>query len=252
MKMKAFTLAETLIVIGIIGVVAALTLPNLNHATGDKEKVTKVKKIYSSLADAYGRAEAIYGPIDEWFKDMDGDLAKMSECFGKRITEFMKISKDCGHGDGCFSSAPLLYSAPLTYEDEDGNEASRTDRFSNLLEEMQDSNCNYMVITSDGMSLGFRVNYDSCNITVDIDGPNKGKNQIGNDIFYFSVGLTNDNEYFKYLQLIPDISKEIILSEYSENGSLGGYATAWVIDNDNMDYMKCPSELNWNTQTSCK
>ena len=42
----AFTLAEVLIVIGIIGVVAALTLPNLNHATGDKEKVTKVKKIY--------------------------------------------------------------------------------------------------------------------------------------------------------------------------------------------------------------
>ena len=37
MKQKfGFTLAEVLIVIGIIGVVAALTLPNLNHATGDK------------------------------------------------------------------------------------------------------------------------------------------------------------------------------------------------------------------------
>ena len=45
----AFTLAETLIVMGIIGVVAALTLPNLNSSTGDKEKVVKVKKIYQNL-----------------------------------------------------------------------------------------------------------------------------------------------------------------------------------------------------------
>ena len=44
---------------GIIGVVAALTLPNLNSSTGDKEKVAKVKKIYSNLNDAFGRAEAV-------------------------------------------------------------------------------------------------------------------------------------------------------------------------------------------------
>lgn len=43
-KLFAFTLAETLIVMGIIGVVAALTLPNLNDSTNNKEKVAKVKK----------------------------------------------------------------------------------------------------------------------------------------------------------------------------------------------------------------
>ena len=64
---KAFTLAETLIVMGIIGVVAALTLPNLNSSTGDKEKVAKVKKIYQNLNDAFGRAQAVYGPYNEWF-----------------------------------------------------------------------------------------------------------------------------------------------------------------------------------------
>ena len=41
---EAFTLAETLIVIGVIGIVSALTLPNLNSSTGDKEKVDKVQK----------------------------------------------------------------------------------------------------------------------------------------------------------------------------------------------------------------
>lgn len=43
-KKIAFTLAETLIVMGIIGVVAALTIPNLNSSTADKEKVAKVKR----------------------------------------------------------------------------------------------------------------------------------------------------------------------------------------------------------------
>lgn len=61
-KTFAFTLAETLIVMGIIGVVAALTIPNLNSATADKEKVAKVQKLYSNLNDAFGRAQAVYGP----------------------------------------------------------------------------------------------------------------------------------------------------------------------------------------------
>lgn len=32
----------------------------------------------------------------------------------------------------------------------------------------------------------------------------------------------------------------------------GNYSTAWVIQNGNLDYLKCPEELNWETQTSCK
>ena len=66
---------------GIIGVVAALTLPNLNSSTGDKEKVAKVKKIYSNLEDAYGRATAVYGPFDEWFKN-DTTAEQKNKRFG--------------------------------------------------------------------------------------------------------------------------------------------------------------------------
>ena len=76
MKKFAFTLAETLIVIGVIGIVSALTLPNLNSSTGNKEKVAKVKKIYQNLNDAYGRAEAVYGPIDDWFVNDNATTAK--------------------------------------------------------------------------------------------------------------------------------------------------------------------------------
>ena len=45
-KTLAFTLAETLIVIGIIGVVAALTIHTLNSDTNSKDKITKVDYSY--------------------------------------------------------------------------------------------------------------------------------------------------------------------------------------------------------------
>jgi len=58
---------------GIIGVVAALTLPNLNSSTANKEKVVKLQKIYSNLQDAFGRATAVYGPTDEWCTGLTSD-----------------------------------------------------------------------------------------------------------------------------------------------------------------------------------
>ena len=229
----AFTLAETLIVIGIIGVVAALTLPNLNHATGDKEKVTKVKKIYSALTDAFERAQVVYGPYDEWYKDLS-TVAEMNERFAKRVTEFMKVSKDCGFDEGCFSSAPLIWSNAVEEE--------------NYLDSLK-SIKTYMLTLSDGVSLGF---FSSQKIKVDIDGPNKGKNQEGFDIFDFTIYKNS---------LIPSFKLDGSTC-HAESHCLSSYLTSWVIENGNMDYLKatesdegftCPNGkvLDWTSNTSC-
>lgn len=47
-----FTLVEVLITIGIIGIVAAMTIPNLLNKTNDTELKTAFKKSYSSLSQA--------------------------------------------------------------------------------------------------------------------------------------------------------------------------------------------------------
>ena len=49
---NAFTLAEVLITLGIIGVVASMTLPALINQTRAKELQTGLKKAYSVLQTA--------------------------------------------------------------------------------------------------------------------------------------------------------------------------------------------------------
>ena len=80
---------------GVIGIVAALTIPNLNSSTNNMEKVAKVKKTYVQLVEAKDIASAIYGPIETWFKITDGVGAEQVHTGAKRylerIEEFLKV-----------------------------------------------------------------------------------------------------------------------------------------------------------------
>lgn len=62
---KGFTLAEVLITLGIIGVVAAMTLPSLINDYRDKEILTKVRKTYSDVSNAVNRARTSDGNIND-------------------------------------------------------------------------------------------------------------------------------------------------------------------------------------------
>ena len=52
MRKLGFTLAEVLITLGIIGVIASLTLPSLMTNTAEREYATAWKKAISSLTEA--------------------------------------------------------------------------------------------------------------------------------------------------------------------------------------------------------
>ena len=228
-KALAFTLAETLIVMGIIGVVAALTIPNLNSSTGDKEKIAKVKKVYSNLNDAFNRAQAVYGPQEEW-GSLDRYMSGQVVRFGDRLTEFMKVSKNCAQaGQGCY---------PKKITSSSGRDMSDSayDFF-------------YKFILADGMAV-FSTVPNLQVIEVDIDGPNKGPSVYGKDIFRFLVsdsGITTEchDKTFSYmLQLLK---------------ADGMCASDWVINYDNMDYLKlkggkCPNGRTTLTEQnpSCK
>ena len=247
-KALAFTLAETLIVMGIIGVVAALTIPNLNSSTADKEKIAKVKKIHSNLEDAIGRATAVYGPIDEWFVGIDSSNTQaINEKYADRVIDFLKTSKTCKGNDqvGCIP----LGNVYKNLEGTNTKVAGDTD---------------IRVLLADGAALSFSIGAPDCSrsystdsalsrtcglVDLDIDGP-KGPNTAGKDYFQFFV--TRDG-------IVPRGSQGSN-ENITDCFKLGSKCTAWVIDNGNMDYLKadrtgkCPNgkTLNWTTNTSCK
>ena len=63
---KGFTLAEVLITLGIIGAVAAMTIPNLIQSYKEKEYTAKLKKFYSVMENAGRLVEEEYGSVDSW------------------------------------------------------------------------------------------------------------------------------------------------------------------------------------------
>ena len=106
-KVKAaFTLAEVLITLGIIGVVAAMTIPTLISNYQKKITVTKLKQTYSILSQALKMAQAEHGDPNTW--SIAGVKGSSALDEGKReeiVTNFMatyihpyiKVVKDYGY-----------------------------------------------------------------------------------------------------------------------------------------------------------
>ena len=208
-KILAFTLAETLIVMGIIGIVSALTLPNLNSSTGEKEKVAKIMKLYRDLNDAHGRVSAVYGPIDEWIRDAHGNSD--DEKLFERVTEFLKVSKsDVNNLTAILADGTELKISANKCVDNSSHYGSKF--------------CGYLI--------------------TDIDGPNKGKNKLGVDIFRFDLLL--DGVYPDGMD--SSTGKNACVMVNNEPYS----CTRWIVENGNMDYLKCNDKLKWGQQISCK
>ena len=104
--MAAFTLAEVLITLGIIGVVAALTLPSviINH---QKEKtVSYVKKFYNEINNAVRMAVVDNGDVELWMEDARTDnYAANLKFVQDYILPYIKYLKV----DNCYAQRVCVY-----------------------------------------------------------------------------------------------------------------------------------------------
>ena len=81
-KRFGFTLAEVLITLGIIGVVAAMTMPTLMNQTQGAQYKTAYKKALSALSQAVTLNVA----LDEWnFADADNSTYKIQDMLSSRM-----------------------------------------------------------------------------------------------------------------------------------------------------------------------
>ena len=205
-KYFAFTLAETLIVMGIIGVIAALTIPSLTNQTSDKQKVAKVKKVYSVLCDAMGRAIGTYGEFENWF-DANTSNSDATKILCSRLLSSMKTVKSKNEDGVCeIVLADNTTIAPSVYFDENINDVV----IGMYLDPKKIANGNEPILGKDW----FQFNIDS-----------KG------DVYPY-LGDTKSQDLIK----TEDAFKNTCLKKTNS----GDYicASFWIINYGNMDYLK--------------
>ena len=92
----AFTLAEVLITLGVIGVVAAMTLPVLIQHHRKQVVVTKLKHMYSTMNQAIRLSEAQNGEASIWALDCTTQACNsdiIMDWFNTYLKDYLKVTK---------------------------------------------------------------------------------------------------------------------------------------------------------------
>lgn len=185
MHKKAFTLAEVLITLGIIGIVAAMTLPTVVNKYQERVTVTKVKKFYSLINQVLLFAIKDNGYVDEWdYIEYNEDGETISDKFVEYLKPYLKITKDCGAKAGCIASGIYKEGDGANWHDYDSSKK------------------HYKMILADGSYMWLRrqdnITTTVCDdedgsyknvcggIWIDINGK-KPPNMFGQDTFFFIV-----------------------------------------------------------------
>lgn len=193
-KRFGFTLAEVLITLGIIGVVAALTIPTLISKYQKQEYVTQLKKAYSQFNEALQLMSKDRDCINDLkctdiFLYAGGDQTQASQIAGDELVKYFKVVKNCGTEKnlGCFT-----------------NKGATNYDGSDVRTNFDEWDFQYRFITTDGTAFSlystglcddvFASNYVTGNMTrlcgylyIDVNGPTKGPNNMGRDIFWYFI-----------------------------------------------------------------
>lgn len=219
----AFTLAEVLITLGIIGVVAALTIPTLMQNAQNQQIVSALKKAHSEFSQAYSLAVQANGMPDTWTVSSTEPACSID--IFNYLQPYLKITKVCGASNNC-----------SIYNDGAWAHADLADGSGFAIYSYGTS-----VPQTFGTSPALKNVY--AEILIDLNGLKK-PNHNGKDQFLF---------YLTFYGIIPAGTQQEISKYYFDSCTSSGTVgcTAWVIYNENMDYLKCRSDLSWDGNLKC-
>lgn len=219
-----FTLAEILITLGIIGVVAALTIPTLVKNYQEQVYLNQFKNVYTNISQAYQQAVTDTGSnADTW----------TAEDAYNNLKATLKVAKDCGFNTPCAGA-------------NNGNIKS-------LAGDTTFVWMKYHLTLADGSTIRFGAyttddNKNAIELQVNTNGT-KPPNQLGYDYFFLSLHTKNNAPVTGYYQ--NGWARKIWYCDkepYPGSGWYrGGACSYWILKHWNMDYLNREiSSAEWN------
>lgn len=221
----AFTLAEVLITLGIIGVVAAMTMPSLIQSYKEKATVTAVKQSYSIFAQAL-KMVTIDNPDLSALTDSSLSAKENSQIMFKEISKHIKKVKSCDVDKKCMGNT---YYLNLNNE-----KVSNWDTYNNLVTGVLANGTSFWILSLPA-SISGEETYAG-QIGIDING-NKRPNKFGVDFFWFTFNK-NGELFAGRGEGTGGIYGNCELSPSNSNWSNGYGCSEWIITHGNMDYLK--------------
>lgn len=192
MKSFAFTLVEVLITLGIIGVVAAMTLPTLMHEYKIRQYKTGFWRTSSLIQSALKETANDFGYDN--YEDLYyicGDLPSMGNCATENAELFKELNDDFLSKFKVMNTAPRSKLRATKFKDFSGKySTSYTELYGVTTWNNPSGGGHFLIDGTLISSIDFyhHGQYDGLSITFDTNGPYKGPNQYGRDLFLFNVG----------------------------------------------------------------
>ena len=178
-KKLAFTLAEVLITLGIIGIVAAITIPSFITRYQKRETATRLKATYSIIANALKLAEEENG-------DLDFTGSTTLENFDKYLLPYLKLT------------SKQLNGGKISFLYPDGK------RKEQALSVIAAGGYSYTLLSGVQIFVPKDLSFTNrIGMLIDLNGYNSPPNKMGRDAFYLMVvpelgvhfNQYNDDEY---------------------------------------------------------
>ena len=169
----AFTLAETLITLVIIGVVAALTIPTLMQKKIEDDTVSRILKIYKNLSAAV-----------QTYQLENGCIGHISNCdISNNASIDQIIKRHMAIANSCSSAAQCQAADWLPDRD-----TMLTGALQNSAWEGASKYSHHAYLLNDGMIVSLHTESSrNVLIMVDVNGK-KGPNRVGKDVFNMTLG----------------------------------------------------------------
>ena len=225
----AFTLAEVLITLGIIGVVAAMTLPTLIAKYQERAWLTQFKVTYSTLSQAYLRAYQEHGVIKNWGLPLD-NKAESAKIVAENLLPYLNLAQDFKQNSNHSS-----HNLPIHYLGLNGKKLATG--FNGW------ESAHYIFALANGATVGtLDFLQDEVDdklrvlLYVDTNGGN-GPNQFGKDFFIICLNTKNGYPIITGYDLWWITKNNCSKSSSAGNWYSGGACATWVIATGNMDYL---------------